>query len=134
LSDNYASDKYDSDNMIYNSNKINNIQESLKDDENDQISFNAKKILNNLIENENVFQNNYKDFIDEEIEKERKHSNNYLKKSIADGNINISAINNMTLSYSISSNEKSEGNLKYYLFSKFDYLKIFKMLNYSFNR
>lgn len=41
------------------------------------------------------------------MEKERKSLNSHHKKS-ADGNQNSSVINNMTLSYSISSNEKSE--------------------------
>jgi len=43
------------------------------------------------------------------MEKERKGLNNQLKKSM-DANQNSSVINNMTLSYSISSNEKSDGN------------------------
>jgi hypothetical protein len=78
-------------------------------DKNKNKDFSAKKIINKFIETEKIFGNNTKDFIDEEMEKERKGLNNQLKKSM-DTNQNSSVINNMTLSYSISSNEKSDGN------------------------
>lgn len=104
-SDYYLSDKNEND--IYNPLCINQILDS---NLNDNISDNnpkAIKILNNMIQTEKIFDNNSKDFIDEEMEKERK-SLNIFKKSI-DTNPNNSVMNNMTLSYSISSNEKSDG-------------------------
>lgn len=84
----------------------------------------TRKILNNFIESENLFNEETKDFIDNEIEVEKHRFSNHLKKSI-DSNQNKSGINNMTLSYSISSNENSVGKFFQKLFFQIKILFIF---------
>ena len=74
----------------------------------------TKKILNNFIYSENIFNNNKKDFLDEELEFELKNDKEIINSNIC--NPNNSQLNNISLSYSVSSFDNSNiSKFKFYL-------------------